>query len=141
MDDFTLTLYFNVGGITITSYTKKHKDIRHVHVPSNSPVNSAITEPVRNKAGFELLAIGNQKFQVEDGSKQQVSRFLTLPSTIKGSQNKGHKARYGSVTGGSWLATAPGSLRKRVQRWSERLGTAPCPTTEILPPSTGPLLP
>lgn len=98
---------------------KRHKDIRHVHVPPHSPVNSAITEPFRNKAGFELLAIGNQKFQVEDSSQQQVTRFLTLLSTIKGSQNKGHNAWYGSVTGGCWLGTAPGSLGKQVQRWAE----------------------
>lgn len=91
---------------------KRHKDVRHIHVPPNSPGNSTIiTEIFRNKIGFGVLAIGNQKFQVEDSSEQQVSRFLTLLSTVKGSQNKGHNARYGGVTEGPWLGASGSECR------------------------------
>lgn len=83
---FYLHLSFNVGGITVTSYMTKHKDTRRSHVPPNSPVNSAVTEPFGSKAGFELLAVGNQKLQVEDSAKQQVSRFPAFLRMIEGSQ-------------------------------------------------------
>lgn len=76
VNHFTLTLYFNIGGITVTSYTKRHKDIRRIHVPPNSPVNSAITEPFRNKAGFGLLAVGNQKFQIVQSNESPDSKHL-----------------------------------------------------------------
>lgn len=76
VNHFTLTLYFNIGGITVTSYTKRHKDSRRIHVPPNSPVNSAITEPFRNKAGFGLLAAGDQKFQIVQSNKSPDSEHF-----------------------------------------------------------------
>ena len=50
----SFNLYFNIGGMTIARYTKRHKSIRCVHVPPNFPVHSAVTEPF-TRAGVGLL--------------------------------------------------------------------------------------